>query len=66
MISAASLSPAERSAFAMFLKMEIRRHKTDIENAEADLGRLKAMGVDVDNLPDLGFVTTEEQPGGFS
>lgn len=66
MISAYELSPAEQRAFAMFLKMEIRRHKTDIANAEADLGRLKAMGVDIDNLPDLGFVTTEEQPLGFA
>ena len=58
-MNARDLSPEAQFAFAAFLSMEIRRHEQDIKNARADLLRLKEMGVDIDHLPDWGFVTTE-------
>lgn len=66
MISALDLSPEAQFAFAVFLSMEIRRHEQDIRNAKADLIRLKEMGVDIDHLPDWGFVVTDETLGGFA
>lgn len=66
MINAKDLSPDAQFAFACFLKAEINRHYTDIDNAEKDLRQLKKMGVDVDLAYDMGFVTTEEPELGFT
>ena len=66
MILAKDLSPDAQFAFACFLKAEINRHQKDIDNAYADLERLKELGVNVDTAFDMGFVTTEEMPLGFA
>lgn len=56
---AKDLSPSERKAMAVFLSMEKRRHEKDILQIESDLQRLRKLGVDLDNLPDWGFVSCE-------
>jgi len=62
MILAKDLSPDAQFAFAVFQCKEKARHLKDVANIEADLERLRAMGVDVDLAAkvDWGFVTTEE------
>lgn len=60
-MNASDLSDAERRALAIFLKMEIMRHEDDISNAKEDLQCLKKLGVDVDSLPDWGFVSCRDE-----
>ena len=62
MIQAKDLSPDAQFAFALFQIKEKKRHQEDIAKIDADLARLRDMGVDVDlaETVDMGFVTTEE------
>jgi len=66
MILAKDLSPDAQFAFAIFQCKEKARHLQDVANIDADLERLRKLGVDVDNLPDWGFVTTEDTPLGVA
>jgi hypothetical protein len=58
--NAKELNPDQQIAFAAFLKMEIRRHEKDIQNALRDLDELRLLGVPVDEAPDFGFVVCGE------
>ena len=57
-MKASELNLSERRCMAIFLTMEMKRHAKDIEVIKQDLENLKKMGVDIDNLPDWGFVST--------
>jgi hypothetical protein len=65
MILAKDLSPDAQFAFAVFQHKEKARHLQDVEKIEADLERLRAIGVDVDLAAtvDMGYVTTEPELG---
>lgn len=56
-MDASVLSFEERRAMAIFLKMEKNRHAKDIRAIEKDLDYLRSLGVDVDNVPNWGFVS---------
>lgn len=53
---AKNLSPDERRAVAILLKMDRRRHEMAIARIDQDLDRLWKLGVDIDDLPDWGEV----------
>jgi hypothetical protein len=64
LVDVRTLSSEGKFAFACFLVAEINRHRKDIENAEADLEALRAMGIPVDAAYDMGFISCRGDENG--
>ena len=61
-MNADDLTQTERRAFVIFLKMELRRHLKDVRQIRKDLANIhKYYGIDIDVLPDYGFVEVSER-----
>ena len=60
-MNADDLTQTERRALAIFLKMELRRHLKDVRQIREDLDNIhKYYGIDIEALPDYGFVEVKK------